>query len=161
MNGPSRRWFLGGGLLLVGGTLVAHAVGHRPMEERASAFLGSAGRTTLEAVLEALLPDGAPVSEVADGIEGFLAQGDPIQGGQLGLALTVLEHTGGASPWSISRFSRRSVDERRRILEAWRSSSLGTRRQIADAMRRVALFSWYTREQTWAAIGYDGPWVRP
>lgn len=161
MNGPSRRWFLGGGLLLVGGTLLAHAVGHRPMDERPSVFLGSSGRGTLEAVLEALLPDGAPVTEVADGVDGFLAQGDPIQGGQLRLALLVLEHTGGAGWFGFSRFSRRSLDERRRILEDWRSSSLQTRRQIADAMRRVALFSWYTREQTWAAIGYDGPWVHP
>lgn len=159
MTGPSRRWFLGGGALLVGGTIVAHAVGHRPMAERASAFLGSSGRTTLEAVLEALLPEGAAVGEVAEGVEGFLAQGDPVQGGQLVLALAVLEHTGGVSLLSFSRFSRRTVEERRRILEGWRSSSLGTRRQIADALRRVALFSWYTREQTWPSLGYDGPWV--
>ncbi len=147
---------LGGGLLLAGGWLFAQALGHRPVGAEPSA------RRTLEAALEALLPEGTPradVLAVADGIDTFLAGSDPILGGQLRLALGVLEHAGGAGPLSFARFSRLPVERRREVLEGWRTSALGPKRQIADAVRRVALFAWYTRSETWAALGYDGPWV--
>lgn len=160
MTPPSRRQLLGGGLLLAGGWVVAQAIGHRPLGSVPSPFLGAGGRRTLEAALQAFLPDGAPVSEVAEGVDAFLAQGDPVLGGQLVVALGVLEHLGGAGPLSFARFSRRPLGDRRAILEAWRRSGFGPKRQIADALRRLALFSWYARPETWGAIGYDGPWVR-
>ena len=160
MSVLTRRQLLGGGLLLAGGWVVAQAVGHRPLGTVDSPFLGSAARRTLEAALQALLPDGAPVSEVAQGVDAFLAQGDPVVGGQLVVALGVLEHLGGAGPLSFARFSRRDLGDRRAILEAWRRSGLGPKRQIADALRRLALFSWYSRPETWDAIGYEGPWVQ-
>jgi hypothetical protein len=146
MNLPlTRRQLLGGGALLAGGFALAVAWGHRPLT----------GSGTLEAALDALLPEGAPVAAVAEDIDRFLAAGDPVVAGQLALALRVLEHGCG-----LVRFSRLDRAARVAVLEGWRSSALGTRRQIADALRRVALFSWYARPETWAAIGYDGPWVK-
>ena|SRR5687768_1523917 len=158
MNSPlTRRQLLGGGALLVGGFALAVAWGHRPLGRGGgSPFLGSSARGTLEAALDALLPDGAPVQAVAEDVDRFLAAGDPVVGGQLGLALAVLEHGCG-----LRRFSRLDRAARTAVLEGWRVSSFGPRRQIADALRRVAMFSWYSRPETWAAIGYDGPWVRP
>ena len=155
-----RRAVLLGGGALAAGWVVGQLVGHRPLRAVGSPFLGSAGRTTLAAALEALLPDGAPFDQVAGDVDQFLAGSDPVLGGQLVLALTVLEHSADLGPLSFRRFSRLDRVERTAVLEAWRTSSVGLRRQIADAVRRLALFSWYTRPDAWARIGYDGPWVR-
>jgi hypothetical protein len=154
-----RRTLLGGGLLLGLGWAVGQLWGHRPMEPADSPFLGASARTTLVAVLSALLPEDAPHAEVADEIDRFLAAGDPVVGGQLVLALGALEHLGGSGPLAFSRFSRRSRTERTEVLEGWRLSAFGPKRRIGDALRRVALFGWYARPSTWEAIGYDGPWV--
>jgi hypothetical protein len=155
-NPLTRRTLLGGGLLVGLGWATGQLWGHRPMAAIDSPFLGSAGRRTLEGALEALLPEGAAVETVAADVDRFLAAGDPVIGGQLVLALGALEHLGGAG---FRRFSRLSRDERTAVLEGWRTSALGPKRRIADALRRVALFSWYARPETWDRIGYDGPWV--
>jgi hypothetical protein len=151
---------LTGGGALAAGWVVGQVVGHWPLRPVGSPFLGSAARTTLAAALEALLPDGAPVEPIASDVDRFLAGSDPVLGGQLVLALTVLEHTAGVGLLSFRRFSRLDRQARVAVLEGWRTSSVGLRRQIADAVRRLALFSWYTRPESWARIGYDGPWVQ-
>ena len=158
-NPLTRRTLIGGGLLVGLGWATGQLWGHRPMDPAQSPFLGSAARTTLEAALDALLPEGAPFSEVAEEVDRFLAGGDPIIGGQLVLALGALEHTGGSGLLAFRRFSRLPRAERVAILEGWRSSAFGPKRRIADALRRVAVFGWYARPSTWASIGYDGPWV--
>lgn len=156
----SRRQLLGGGLWLVGGWVLARAWGHRPLAGAPDgAFLGPSARATLQAALEALLPDGADAAAVAADVDAFLAAGDPVLGGQLRLALGALEHLAGVGPLTTVRFSRMPLGRRREVLEAWRVSGLGPKRRIADALRRVALFSWYTRPETWPGLGYDGPWV--
>ncbi|MCB9674464.1 MAG: hypothetical protein H6737_05060 [Alphaproteobacteria bacterium] len=154
-----RRQLLGGGALLLGGYALAHLWGHRPLGAVESPFLGSSARTTLGAVFEALGPPGADVQPIVDGVDAFLGRGDPVVGEQLRLALGVLEHLGGAGPIGFSRFSRLDVDARRDVLESWRTSRIATKRQIADALRRVVLFTWYSLPSSWPAIGYDGPWV--
>ena len=152
----TRRHLIGGGVLLASGWAVALAVGHRPLPgpDPDSPYLGPGPRRTLEAALAPLLPPAADVVEVAAGVDAHLARTDPVLAGQLAVALRVLEHGSG-----LVRFSRTDLESRRRILEAWRRSPWSVRRQIADAIRRLALFSWYSRPETWAAIGYDGPWV--
>lgn len=140
-------------MIVAAGYALAHGWGHRPLGS------GPAARRTLAAVLGCQLPDGAPVDALADDVEAFLAAGDPVVAGQVRVALAALEHLGGAGPLSFGRFSRRTRAEQAAIIEAWRRSRLGPKRQIADAMRRIALFTWYAQPSTWAAIGYDGPWV--
>lgn len=156
----TRRQLLGGGVLLVGAYLGAFAWGHRPVEQRSSPFLGSAALVTLTAVFEALLPEEVECAELVAGVDAFLAEGDPILGGQLRLALGALEHLGGAGPLSFVGFSRLPRARRIEVLKAWHGSSWGTKRQIADAVRRVALFTYYTQPISWSAIGYDGPLVQ-
>ncbi|HHO52759.1 MAG TPA: hypothetical protein ENK18_18255 [Deltaproteobacteria bacterium] len=146
--------------MLAGGWLVAQGLGQRPPSGASSgAFLGASALGTLIATLEALLPGGADARAVAIDVDAFLAQGDRVLGGQLQLALGVLEHSAALSPLASVRFSRLSVAQRRHVIETWRRSRWGTRRRIADALRRLALFSWYSRPEAWDAIGYDGPWI--
>ena len=157
----TRRTLLGGGAALGLGWAVGHAWGHRPLASAApsSPFLGSSARATLEAALEALLPASAPIAALAADVDAFVAGGDPVVGGQLVVALRVLEHAGGAGLLRFSRFSRIGVAERARVLQDWRRSRFATKRRIADAVRRIALFSWYAHPDSWEGIGYDGPLV--
>ncbi|MCP4809420.1 MAG: hypothetical protein GY913_18575 [Proteobacteria bacterium] len=150
---PTRRNLLlgTGALAVVAGVIVA--VGHRPMPSADSPFLGSSARQTLEAALDALVPIEGKSAALAAGVDAFLAGDDPLLGAELRLALTALEHGG------LRRFSRLDLAGRTERLAAWESSSINTKRQIFQALRRVAMFSWYTSSESWEAIGYDGPWV--
>ena len=156
----TRRGFLGGGALLALGWAAAFAFGHRPLGATASPFLGSAARRTLVKAFEAILPSLEDAEIAADGVDGFLAEGDPVPAGQLWMALVLLEHTGGLGPLQIHRFSRLDLEQRRAVLAAWQTSAIGLQRQVFAAVRKAAIFSHYSRPETWDALGYDGPWVR-
>jgi len=132
---------------------VALAVGHAPMAALDSPFLGTSPRRTLESVLEVLLPVPEDAARVAANVDAFLVTDDPALGAELRLALGVVEH------WGFVRFSRRDLGDRREVLRAMESSSLGLRRQIFQALRRLALFSWFADPASWETVGYDGPWV--
>jgi hypothetical protein len=155
----TRRSLLGGGLFLAASYAAGHAWGHRSLRGPDGAFLAASPLATLSAALEALLPEGAPVDAMARDVDGFLAAGDPVLAGQLSVALRVLEHAGGAGILGFRRFSRLDPAARRGVLDRWIVSRIGPKRQIADAVRRVALFSYYARPETWPALGYDGPLV--
>ncbi|MEZ4241138.1 MAG: hypothetical protein R3F59_34260 [Myxococcota bacterium] len=157
--GLSRRHLLGGGLLLAAGYVAAHAVGHRPVGGPAGRALSVGPRATLQAALEAQLPRDAPVAAITADVDRFLAAGDPVVLGQLDVALLLLEHLGGAGPIGFRRFTRLDRDARVAVLERWRVAAFGPKRQIAGAVRRIALFSYYSRPAVWPAIGYDGPLV--
>lgn len=155
----TRRQLLGGGLLLAGGWVLAQAVGHRPFPPGESPFLGTSARHTLQAAFEALLPPEADAKTLVDGVDRFLAQGDPVLGGQLRLALHVLEHFGGAGPLAFRRFSREPLARRTEVLVGWERSSFAPKRQIAAAVRKVAVFTWWSNPASWPSIGYHGPWL--
>ncbi len=153
----SRRQLFQGGAVLGAGWLSLQLFGHRPMPRVDSPLLGSAGRTTLQAVAEALLPDLDDSAWVAAAVDDFLADGDPIQGEALRLALSVLEHW--PRPLRLGRFSRLSREDRAEVLDCWRQSAVGPKRQIAVALSKTVLFTHYARPETWQALGYPGPMV--
>lgn len=132
---------------------VALAIGHAPLGPLDSPFLGSSPRRTLVAVLEVLLPVPEEAERVAGNVDAFLVSDDPVLGSELRMALGVVEH------WGLVRFSRKDLNARRATLVAMEHSSMGVRRQIFQALRRLALFSWYADPVSWDSIGYDGPWV--
>ena len=149
----SRRHLLTGSLALAAlGGLVA--MGHRPVEGPDAQALTEAQLATLVACFECLLPEAGPAQELAQGVDAFLVS-DPFAAGELGMALSVLEH------WGWTRFSRLSFEQRVDRLKAWEASPVGLQRQIFQALRRTAVFSWFSGPKAWEAIGYDGPWVQP
>ena len=154
MSGLSRRQLLGGGALLGAAWLSVHVLGHRSMGQLDSPFLGEA-RHTLDAVFEVLLPPEADQRSLAAGVDRFMADSNPVTAEQFRMALLVLEHAGGASPVRTTRFSRRSVEERRAILERWRTSRIGVKRQIYQGMHKVTFFTWYSHPDSFASTGYD------
>lgn len=154
-----RRQVLGGGVLLVAAWTGAFVVGHWPgAPDTPSPSLGASARATLASALEVLLPDPEMAQTVAADVDTALAA-DPVGAAQLTLALQALEHLGGAGLFTFTTFSSRDREERRAILDAWADSRLAFKRQVFAAMRRLAAFAWYARPESWAAIGYDGPWV--
>lgn len=155
----SRRQLLGGGALLAAGWVTAQVVGRWPPPQD-SPFLGAGARRALGAAFDALLPDPARAEALADGVDRYLAGSDPLVAGQLRVALLVLEHGGGLGLLSFRAFSERSREEREQLLTSWERSRLGPKRQIAAALRKVAMFSYYSLPEVWPELGYDGPWVR-
>lgn len=155
----SRRHLLGGGILLGAGWATAQLIGHRGLASVESPFLGSSARQTLEAVFEALLPAGVDAVACTEDVDAFLAAGDPVMGQQLALGLNVLEHWSGFGLFTFTRFTRMSIDQRLDVLDEWAQSGYGLQRQIAAAVRKVVLFTWYAKPESWEAIGYDGPLV--
>ena len=127
---------------------MAQLAGHWPLPELDSPFLGSSARRTMLATFEALLPDPTQAEGCTADLDAFLATSDPVVGGQLVLGLGLLEHWGGAGLLSFSRFSRLSIDERLGVLEDWSVSRLAIRRQIATALRKAVMFTWYSRPET-------------
>lgn len=156
----TRRQLLGGGALLLAGYAGAFAFGHWP-RTGASPALGATARGTLEAAFELLLDDAEGARVAAEGVDGFLADGDPVARSGLSAALLLLEHTGGLGPAGFKSFSRLGRADRAAVLRDWEGSSWAVRRQIFQALRRAASFAHYANPSAWAEIGYDGPWVKP
>ena len=118
----------------------------------------------LHAVLEAAVPEGAGIpgsaadAVVADVVRAFCASAGFTQ---LGLALRLLD----ASPFLVPpfrarRFSRLSLDERVRLLEAHEQSRFLPRRAAVHALKQVIMLAYYSRPEVEAALGYPGPLVR-
>lgn len=113
---------------------------------------------TLVAACVASLDDEDAGLRAATGIDRFLQGEGREQLAELSLALKVLEHVP-EGVFEPVRFSRLRRPERQAVLEQWVRSELATRRQIAMALHHAARFAHWSRADTWAEIGYDGPWV--
>ncbi|MCO4770704.1 MAG: hypothetical protein KDA24_11800 [Deltaproteobacteria bacterium] len=110
---------------------------------------------TLERACAASLEDADAAVVTARELDAHFATTGAEVAPDFALALAVMEfgHAG-------RRFSRLSLDEAAETLDAWARSKVGVRRQIAKALRDAARFTWFGREETWAALDYDGPWIR-
>lgn len=132
---------------------VGLAAAHSPMEAMDSPFLGSSPRRTLQALFEVMLPDPTQAARLAGSVDAFMLTEDPLMAADLQLALMVLEHG------ALVRFSRLPLQRRIAQLQSWETSAVGLRRQIVQALRRVAMFTAYADPASWDSIGYEGPWV--
>lgn len=157
-----RRTFFRKGSLL---SLLAAALwqfwGRRPISGHVSATstaLSDAQFRTLVAACVASLDDEGAGLRAATEIDRFMQGEGREQLADLSMALRLLEFAPGGL-WDGVRFSRLNKGERQRILEAWMASDQGLWRQIATGLHRAARFAHWSRAETWADLGYDGPWV--
>ena len=58
------------------------------------------------------------------------------------------------------RFSRLSVARRERVFQRMLTGSVGPVAQAAKALQQMGALFYYGSEETWPALGYDGPWVK-
>jgi choline dehydrogenase-like flavoprotein len=112
----------------------------------------------LAAAVEAVLgvEEGAPAARAVQPMLDRLAAPDRLQ---LSLLLQGLEYGAPLLAGRAGRFSRLARDRREEILRAWSESRLPMRRQAVSALRAIASFGYYGREEAWAEVGYDGPWL--
>jgi hypothetical protein len=166
---PSRRRLLKVGiasaaLLGAGGGLLSWlGRGYRLLPGEAAIGLSVKELCVARAAVEALLPggDGLP-SGVELGIhqrmdEAAWAADEPTRG-DLRAALQLVEH----APVLVGRFGKLSAlapAERLAALEAMTRHSIDLVTQAALAVRQLAFMLYYSRDETWEAIGYEGPWI--
>jgi hypothetical protein len=154
--GTTRRQFITGSLLFSTAFVGYHAWGRRPWTATPTTVrLPPARGATLAAVFAVVLGDEAAGAQAAASLEAAL---DDDQIEMLGLALQFLEFAP-RGLLTARRFSRMDPADQTAVIQAWESSRLAVRRQVVGALRQACRFHHYSRPDTWAAIGYDGPWV--
>ena len=116
---------------------------------------------TFLAFARCVVPDEAPQAPGASSAatltaaERFLADQDEATRARLRLLLRVFE-------WRAvlrfgKRFSSLSAEKQAAYLRAWQNSRLKLFRFGFSSLRNLVLISFYTRSESWAAIGYPGP----
>jgi hypothetical protein len=164
-----KRGLLGGGILLVGGALPfvlrSTAIGRPPRRELQ--LLSREEHAVLAAVAARIVPgDGAgpqwPKAEDLDcagKIDALLAGVHPDVGSDFRRLLRLCESgfAGALLAGSPRPFTRASAAEQDARLEAWRRSRLAILRSGYQALKRLALATYYSSPEVYALIGYPGP----
>jgi len=124
-----------------------------------------AARRVLDAVIETLVPEGgafpegAPSFSLTERVEEF------VRGAGAETTFRLLLHGIELSPLLLPplagrRFSRLSLEQRERVLEAWDTSRFWPRRQALHALKMVVLSQFYGRPEIHARLGYPHPLAR-
>jgi choline dehydrogenase-like flavoprotein len=114
-------------------------------------------RRVFRAVAAAVV--GAAVDEeVCDAIVPFLLALPAADRRAVGALLHALEVAPLVSR-RPSRFSALPRDRAEDFLKGWADSRVPQQRQGVAALRALALLAHYAREESWAEIGYQGPWL--
>lgn len=92
-------------------------------------------------------------------IEAVLGQLDPALTSDLPLALTLFEWGPLLFDLTFTRFTRMSPAEQDESIRCWMNSRLGLRRLAYAALRNLAFIGYYSQDETWRAIGYQGPLI--
>ncbi|HUG39295.1 MAG TPA: GMC family oxidoreductase N-terminal domain-containing protein [Longimicrobiales bacterium] len=96
---------------------------------------------------------------VADAIDPFVRRMPASDRRLLGALLAGLEYAAPAALARLRRFSDLDPARREAWLRSWAASAVPLRRQGAAALRALGALAYYGREEAWADVGYDGPWL--
>lgn len=113
----------------------------------------------LFAVAEAVLGEGflSKAPRFIETVDDFLNYQRTAQREQFRLALLLTETTLPLTVGGMTRhFSHLSLEDRRKILEKLRSSSIELRRNIYAALVNVSASTYYSSERTWDDLDYKG-----
>jgi hypothetical protein len=125
--------------------------------------LNAAELRTLRAFCQTVLPGPAasrPVEAVPLRMDSEISFWAVKPRGEFRSLLGLLENGTRYFLFSWRLFSDLSEADRRAYLEGWESSWLDFRRQGFQILRLMAFFYFYSQDETWKSIGYDGPWVK-
>jgi gluconate 2-dehydrogenase subunit 3-like protein len=160
----SRRRLLqtgfGGVVLLAVGSLLPSGCARYSAIERPLRFLTRKeyAVVTQAAVRILGLPDETRDS-LGGFIDGLLADLPPTSQDQARLMLRVVEHGTHLFDLRPRRFTRLGPAEQDAYLRGWMESTLGARRVIFRALKTLAALGYYAQTDSFASIGYDGPWL--
>lgn len=117
---------------------------------------------TLLSFCEAVLP--GEISEAArkvpSRIDQEVSHWSPKSQAEVKSLLSLIESGTRYFFYSWHHCSDLSVGQRQRYLRGWEDSRLDFRREAYQALRMLTLFFYYSQDETWQSIGYDGPWVK-
>lgn len=174
-NLPSatRRLFLQRALLALGAVAAAPAVSTRAIADTAAAAIGAPRLNVLSAeeyrllsvVTDTVIPRGGPFPlgaldvDLAARIDSYLDPDDAelLQG--IRGALMFLEHKAPALVGKDGTFSALPAKERESLLLTLRDTG-GDATAVFAALRGLSMFYFYTADQAWPNIGYEGPLVK-
>lgn len=120
--------------------------------------------SVLAAAAQAFCPggDGLPSADeldIATALDATFATLHPGDVSELKAALLLLDNAlpGLLLDGRLGPFSRASVQARAQTLLGWRTSRIGTRRQVYKALRGLLMAAYWGHPRTWAFAGYPGP----
>ena len=151
---------VGGALLLaVGAVLPSGCARYSPIEIPLRFLTRKEYAVVTQAAVRILgLPDEAR-EDIGGFIDGLLADLPPTSQSQARLMLRVVEHGTHLFDLKSRRFTRLTPAEQDGYLRGWMESTLGARRMIFRALKTLAALGYYAQTTSFAAIGYDGPWL--
>ncbi|MCC6766018.1 MAG: hypothetical protein IT293_15280 [Deltaproteobacteria bacterium] len=150
----------GGALLLAfGSVLPSGCTRYSPVESALRFLTRKEYAVVTQAAVRILgLPDEER-ERLGGFIDGLLADLPPTSQGQARLMLRVVEHGTHLFDLKPRRFTRLSPADQDAYLRGWMESTLGARRVIFRALKTLAALGYYAQTQSFAEIGYDGPWL--
>ncbi len=119
----------------------------------------------LTAIVERMVDSGdASMPAVRDTrtiltIDQALLHLDPDLRSQFRWLLPIFEWAPPLLQLKLKRFTRMTAPERDAYLRRWAESRLATFRLAFRALKNLSMLGYYSQDETWPAIHYDGPWV--
>jgi hypothetical protein len=166
----TRRGFLAASLRVAGSVAVAPAVLAACARGAGSAaglaVFDDAQRAVLDAVLDAFVPSGGAfalgASDVQLGarVQRFVAAQPPDVAVAVRGALFAVEWLSPVLAGRLGRFSALDATGREACLRALVGSRSALARDLYAGLKQLSIFSFYSVDQTWVHVGYEGPWVR-
>jgi hypothetical protein len=162
------RWGLGGALALgLGGLFAWNTSGYRvaPGVTRRLRALTPKEYLVVSAAAARILRSERAEDPTADDVEAalfvddFVARLDDANRTDLKRLLHLLEHALPPTIGRVSRFTRLDGPGQDAVLGAMMTSSVGLLRGAFDSLKGLCAMAYWRDPRTWAAIGYDGPWV--
>jgi hypothetical protein len=137
----------------------------KPEEEEQLQFLSVKDYAILLAAADAILPNahGYPSHRdlgTVNKLDEELAKWEPVRSKDIPVLLRLIEHGTLIFGYSLSRFTKLSLEDRRDYLvHGWGESSLNLKRAGFVAVKGLLAFYYFSDPQVWPKLGYDGPWL--
>jgi hypothetical protein len=115
----------------------------------------------VERMVDSGLPDAPRVRDTAcvATIDRLCASLDPALTQPLPILMRAVDWGPYVFDWRFARFRELDADGKDASLRGWMTSSLGLRRLAFAALKNLAMLGWYSQDESWKAIGYQGPLV--
>ncbi|RME04122.1 MAG: hypothetical protein D6812_04545 [Deltaproteobacteria bacterium] len=130
-----------------------------------SGFFSPQEATVLAGIARAFIP--SDTEEIPDPVElgvverigRLLSRAHPENQDQFRLLLHLFERLPLLFAGTFTPFSAMPAAQKRAYLAGWGESRLAFRRMAFQALKNLVMLTYYSRDEVWATIGYDGPWV--
>ncbi|TGK07299.1 hypothetical protein EHO59_04105 [Leptospira semungkisensis] len=164
----SRKTFLrlgiaGSGALVLGSSICILNRSGRVLPK--SLFFSESELETLAALSEAILPEGPNIptykdAKVLERLDEEFFFVDPFLSDDFKTLVLVMEYLP-LFHWKFSRFSKMSLESRRKFLSELNDSDSDLIRAVWSNLRMPIFLMYYGHESTFKMISYDGPFGNP